>query len=332
MQFSTLRLGGATSLLMLILLMGCTTTPDALIPPVGANPNPGEGPGEAPAAERELDVAKRMMQAREYSQAIPRLMHVTDKYPNSPAATESLYFLGTAYYQISGLKDARDHFVRYLAAAPAGEHAESSRQYLSTLQEREEEELLSTQAIDTRIAQVQSAAAGRELELPQRLELADLHWKKGDYAAAGKIYEQVLDEYPALANDSVLRTRMEKVSDDTYVLLTPGEVLRREAEAEPLVIFNTSSFRSGRFETLPATSRERFYTVTGQVANRSENTLQDVQIIVTIYGFGSMVYDTQTVTIGTLLPDQKRAFSARFNNFDNIENVNRYECVGTFRQ
>lgn len=331
MHASTWRLGGAICGFLLLLGAGCASTPDALTPPIGANSRPGEEPLESAAAQRELALSQRMIRAGEYSQAIPRLMHIMNKYPSSPAATDALYFAGIAYYNISGLNDARTQFNQYLQAAPEGSYAASSRQYLATMKDQAEQNLATEAAVDRRIAEVK-AESGDKGELPQRLELADLYWKKGQYDVAGKLYEEILAEYPALANDSVVRTRMEKVAEDTYVLLTPSEVLRREAESEPLVIFNTSAFRSGRFESWPATSKERYYTVTGQVTNRGSNTLQEVQVIVTIYGFGSLVYDTQTVAVGTLQPGDTRAFSARFNNFDNIENINRYECIGTYRQ
>ena len=43
-------------------------------------------------------------------------------------------------------------------------------------------------------------------------------------------------------------------------------------------------------------------------------------------------YDTTTVSVGRLNPGEIRAFSVRFSNFDNIENINRYECVASFQR
>lgn len=328
MQIISRALGGFICVLVLT-GWGCVSTPDAMRPPIGASTRNGEEPLEGVVAERELTVVRRMLQAGEYSLAIPRLTNITTKYPDTPAGREAVYYLGFTYYQLAGYKDARDQFTQYLAIAPAGVHAASSQEYLDTIERADGTTLWTDQALAARIAQVE---ADTSLELPQQLELADLYWKKGDYERAGQLYEHILGKYPQLENDTRIRTRLERVGADTFVLLTPEEVVRRGAEAEPLVIFNTSSFRSGRFESFPATSRERYYTVTGQVTNRGKEPLQDVQVIVTIYGFGSLVYDTQTINVGQLRPGDKRAFSARFNNFDNIENVNRYECVGTFRR
>jgi hypothetical protein len=60
--------------------------------------------------------------------------------------------------------------------------------------------------------------------------------------------------------------------------------------------------------------------------------LYGVQVFVTIYGFGNVVFDTSTINIGRLNPGETRAFSVRFSNFDNIENVRRHEAVGTFQR
>ncbi|MFA6241883.1 MAG: FxLYD domain-containing protein, partial [Candidatus Hydrogenedentales bacterium] len=114
-----------------------------------------------------------------------------------------------------------------------------------------------------------------------------------------------------------------------YLILTPMEVQRREVEKQPLVIVNMSSFRSG--EDL-FTRQPLYYSVTGQAVNRSDSVLYGVQVMVTLYGFGNVVYDTTTANIGRLNPGESRAFSVRFSNFDDIENIYRYEAVGSFER
>jgi hypothetical protein len=111
------------------------------------------------------------------------------------------------------------------------------------------------------------------------------------------------------------------------MIVTPSEIERRSIENRPLLITNTNYFRSG--EDL-ITRESRFYVVSGQAHNRSDSILYGVQVHVTIYGFGNVIYDTATVNIGRLHPGEQRAFSIRFSNFDNINNVARYECIGTF--
>lgn len=331
MQLSIRTLAGFLSLLMIV-GAGCVSTPDALTPPMGANKSPGNENLETQTAERELESALRMLTAGQYSLAIPRLMLVTSKFPDSPAATDAYYQLGVTYHAIGGLRDARDNFRKYLRLAPQGKYAESTGQYLASLTDEAIQRNQVPEVLDSQIAAVEAAAISGPLQLAQRLELADLYWKKGEYARAGALYQEILGDFPQLEKDATVRTRLEKQPNGDFVLLTPDEVVNRTQEAEPLSIFNTNAFRSGRFQGVPATSNERFYTVTGQVVNRGSKQLVDVQINVTIYGFGTMIYDTQTIAIGSLQPDQTQAFSARFGNFDNIDNIDRFECVGSFRR
>jgi len=125
---------------------------------------------------------------------------------------------------------------------------------------------------------------------------------------------------------------MERDASGNLVVLSPAKMEQRYRELEPLKIYNVSSFRSGRFEGWPATANERYYNVAGQAVNQSEQALADVSIVVTIYGLGQMVYDTQTVPIGSMRPGEVRAFNAQFSRFDNIYNITRHECTGTFRR
>ena len=165
-----------------------------------------------------------------------------------------------------------------------------------------------------------------------QLELANLYWEQGQYENAGGIYAELLRHWPRLEEDLVVRRRIARGSNGEITVLTPTEVERRHREAEPLLIYNVSAFKSGRFEGWSATPNQRYYNVTGQSVNQSQTTLHDVNIIVTIYGVGFMVYDTKTANIGSLRPGEVRAFSIQFSQFDNIDNIARHECVGTFRR
>jgi hypothetical protein len=114
-----------------------------------------------------------------------------------------------------------------------------------------------------------------------------------------------------------------------FAVITPAEVQRRAIERQPLSIINTSAFKSG--EDL-ITRTPLYYVVTGMAVNRSDSVLYGVQVLVTIYGFGNVVYDTNTVTLGRLNPGEMRAFSVRFFNFPSIHRIHRYEAVGTFER
>ncbi|HPO13302.1 MAG TPA: FxLYD domain-containing protein [Candidatus Hydrogenedentes bacterium] len=323
--------GGVVCLSMLV--AGCASTPSNATRAVGANPIQDNVVLNSGAASTELAVAQRMIRSGEYSLAIPRLMQVLSKNPESLSGIEARYFLGLTYYKIGGYRDALNYFNEYLAKSPGGQYSDMTREYIAKLEDQAAKTKAAKEELQAKIAEAQQKAGSESQQFARQLELANLYWKNAQYLEAGEVYRKILQQWPQLASDAAIRERMELAPDGTYTVLTPTEVERRFAEKEPVVIYNTHSFRSGRFGSWQNSSlKDTTYNVTGVVANRSQGVLENVQVIVTIYGFGSMIYDTQTFTAGRLRPGEKRAFSVRFTNFDTIENVERYECVGTFQR
>lgn len=299
--------------------------------PAGAPPaGDGRAFNEAGGA-RQLQAAQRMIKAGEYSQAIPRLVQVTNDFAGTAAATDAWYFLGVAYYEISGYSHAVEYFREYLGRAPEGRHAGEARTALETIANGTPRALV-RQADDGQIEAARQRSAAAPDNLAHALDLANLLWEAGRYAEAGDVYRALMPRWPRLADDMTLRSRIERQADGTYLVLTPEVVSQRLAEAQPLILMNTASFTSGRETLMARSGRDIYYNVTGEALNRSSTALKDVRVFVTLYGLGSVVYDTQTVYIGPLAPGARRAFSVRFSNFENLDNVARYACEGTFER
>ncbi len=297
--------------------------------PMGRGPVSETRATDGYAASKQLAEAKRMVKGGEYSLVIPRLQQLTSQFPGDPAAIEARYYLGLSYYNIGGYGEAVQNFKEYAELAPQGENAASAKEYV----QRMTESAPSTPTeVNDKIRDALARAEAKPDDAAIKMELANLYWDAGRYAEAGKIYETLLAKWPNLMNDTVVRTRVAREKDGTLTVLSPQEAERRYREQEPLQIFNVSSFRSGRFDNWNATASEKYYNVAGQAVNRGEHPLDDVRVTVTIYGMGQMVYDTQTVSLGSLQPGETRAFSVQFSKFDNIFNVTRHECVGTFRR
>jgi tetratricopeptide (TPR) repeat protein len=310
---------------------GCAGTP-APDPALPGTPPAGDGRALSEAGgARQLQAAQRMMRAGEYSQAIPRLVQVTNDFAGTDAATDAWYFLGVAYYEISGYSNAVEYFREYLGRAPGGRHVEEARSALETIANGTPR-ALARNADDSRIETARKQAASAPDNLAYALDLANLLWEAGRYAEAGEVYRGLLPRWPRLENDMTLRSRMERQADGTYLILTPEVVAQRLAEAQPLILMNTASFTSGRGTLTARSGKDIYYNVTGEALNRSSAPLKDVRVFVTIFGLGSVVYDTQTVYIGSLAPGARRAFSVRFSNFENLDNVARYACEGTFER
>ena len=320
---------------LVLALCGCATSPSSTGISDPWSTSMGHGPvGSAHASDpataaKELAVARRMVQAGEFSLVIPRLQQIISKYPGDSAAVEARYYLGQSYYSVGAFNDALHYLNEYINLSPEGEYAASGREIVAQLTDTARE--APPTKVESQVAALKEKLTAEPDNMAVHLELANLYWEQGQYDNAGLVYDKLLERWPLLADDLVVRRRIERSPEGQITVLTPVEVERRHRETEPLLIYNVSSFKSGRFEGWPATSNQRYYNVTGQAVNQSQRALEDVRIITTIYGFGHMVYDTKTVNLGTLRPGEVRAFSVQFSQFDNIHNVARHECLGTFR-
>ena len=280
-------------------------------------------------ASREVDEAERMIQAGDFTVVVPRLQHVISKYPDSKPAVDARYWLGVAYFELKSSREAIDMFSDYLRLAPKGKFASQARDYVKQLHEEYQAKYMSPEELDRQISEISIQARLNPDNTQLQFDLADLLWKRGNYDEAGRIYYALVKSHPELAGDSRIISRVELHPNNAYVVLSPAEVQRRQVEEKPLVIVNTASFRSGR-DLL--TREQKYYVVTGQAHNRSDSVLYGVQVIITLYGFGGMVYDTKTVNIGRMNPGERRAFSVQFSHFDTLDNILRYECEGIFER
>jgi len=309
------------------LIVGCSTPRSTS--PVGSMPILKNRFVDFRTAGKEVEEAERMIKAGDYTVVTPRLQHVISKYPESQAGIDARYWLAVAYQKMNSAREAIDMFSEYLRLAPEGKYASEAKACVAQLQAEYQSKYPSPEELDKQIQSISEQAIAHPENLELRLELADLLWKRGNYEEAGRIYYSITKEHPELAADSRIVSRVELLPNGTYVVLSPAEVQRREIQEKPLVVVNTASFRSGR----DLFTRERkYYVVTGQAYNRSDSVLYGVQVIVTLYGFGGMVYDSTAYNIGRLNPGERRAFSVRFSNFDTLDNILRYECEGVFER
>lgn len=281
-------------------------------------------------AARDLNVSKKMLRAGNYSQAIPRLLKVLGDAPSSREAVEAHYHLGLAYDAIRDLRNAQIQLKQYLDRAPDGEYADDARARVQQLSGTLDEKFVSPSEIDSRIATARQRAAQAPDEVGPQLELADLLWSKENYAEAGDVYTKILQRWPALKDDTVIRQRMYRDNAGAWRPLDPDTTLRLAADQDPLVVYNTTSFRSARTGDNSRSFQAQKYNVTGEAMNRGSSKMTDVELAVTIYGFGGKVFETKNVKVGTLAPGAARPFSVVFENFDDIENVNRFDVKGYF--
>ncbi len=279
------------------------------------------------SASDDLAVAERMIRAGEYHSALPRLENALTKYPDSPDSEEARFFLGLAHARIHSYHDATRNLSAYLERNPEGARAAEARALMAELGKTYNEQFPSDESLDKEIASVRSAANIAERD-PQ-LRLADLLWRRGNYVESAAIYERLAQGDPGIAGMEIFQRRMERRADGSFVPLTPEELERRDIKLHPLAITNTSDFRSGR-ELITRTNQ--YYVVSGYAVNRGSIPLRGAEVRITIFGFGDTVFDTNTVTLGTIKPGETRPFSARFSNFEDLNAIDHYECVPVFQQ
>lgn len=286
----------------------------------------GTSPLAERSAHREIAEAKRLIDAGEYTEAIPQLLHTISVYPDAKDSLDARYLLGITYYHMGSYKDALDMFNDYMRLAPNGTYIEECKRELAKLTDEYNLKFVPPEQLDQEIKALQAKLNNQTDTLEDQWKLADLLWKRGSYQESGRLYARIVQEHPEKATDPVVTRRIERHANGEFTVLTPTEIQRRYAEQNPLDTVNLNSFRSGRdlFTREPL-----YYVVTGQVVNRGDSVLYGVQVAVTIYGFGNVVFDTTTVNIGRMNPGEIRAFSVRFHNFENIENIFRYEAVPT---
>jgi len=332
-----IRCSGILLLAPVLTALGCASARSA--DPNTATPVTKNRILEQQTGRKELEEARRMIEAGDYGSVLPRLLYLVGQYPDSKAAVDARYWLGVCYYKISSYRDAIDLFRDYLELAPNGEFAEASAKYEAQLLEEYEKKFWTDRRLHARITQLKDVLEGNPKDLKAQWELADLLWKRGDYDEAGMMYAMFVEQHPAYANDQTVQGRIEFLPSGEFMVLSPAEIQRRDIEKRPLVITNVSAWRGGRsqiasssFGSVAFDQSAEYYVVTGQLTNRADSVLYGVQVFITLYGVGNVVFDARTVNFGRLNPGDTRAFSVRFRNFDNIYNISRYECTATFQR
>jgi tetratricopeptide (TPR) repeat protein len=316
------------TLVVLAVVSGCVST--GQLNGISQIPMTGRGQSfHSKTAEKELSDVRRLVNAGDHATAVPRLIQIMQKYNDRETSMEARFWLGVCYYNLNTYRDAIDMFKEYIREAPEGPRADSSREYIAKLQTEYEQQYGSPEELDSQIQAAQRAVQANPGSVEDALHLADLLWKRGTFTAAGEIYVGLVRKHPEIYANEPIARRIEILPSGEFTILTPTEIQRREVEQTPLVIENQHAFRRGR----DLFTRERlFYVVTGQAHNRSDSVLYGVEVLITLYGQGNIVYDSRPWHVGRLNPGERRAFSVRFDQFETIENIQRFECVGSFQR
>jgi tetratricopeptide (TPR) repeat protein len=289
----------------------------------------GSNSFDAPGPRQSVADAEQLIQNGNPAAAVGRLQEVVARYPDRPEAQEARYLLGLAYEALGGVGDAIRAYESYLAFTPKGPWADESRMARDRLRNQYEASFPSRDKLDREIESLRAVHQAQPASAERALGLADALWMRGDYEEAGAIYIDLAKHDPGFAKSDHFTTRIEPHDDGSHTVLTPSEVGRREKARNPIEVINVNSFGAVRdsFTQIP-----RFFVVTGQAVNRGGSVMHGVGVTVTIYGFGNIVYDTDTTQMGDLNPGEIRAFSMRFSNFRELNSIDRVDHAVSFRR
>ncbi len=281
----------------------------------------------------ELDDAYRDMRDGKYSQAVPQYLLILQQNESRPEALQEARFrLGECYYNMRSYLEAGVQFQRYLADYPDGAFTTDAKQYLGKLQgiedQKRQQDELRKQEIRSRLEHWGEIVRREPKNADAAVQVGHALWELQEYEEAGREYLRAVQLDPDRRYEALISERMLFHEDGTATVLTPEEQERLERERNPIQIFNTHAYKGGGRDLF--TSGPRYYVVTGQVVNRSSRTVPNVGVVVTIFDFPGHVLDSASYRIGTMRPGQIRAFRTSFGTFENIFNIDRYECEAVY--
>lgn len=281
----------------------------------------------------ELEQAYRDMANGKYISAVPKYLWILQQKESTPGARQEARFrLGECYYHMRSYMESGIQFQRYLADYSDGAFASDAKQYLEKLQgiesqERQREELRRKEA-EARLKHWRDMAKREPKSAEAAAQVGHALWDLGDYEDAAREYLRALQLDPGKRYDELISSRLEFHEDGSATVITPEERERLEKERNPIVIYNKHAYRAGGQDLFA--SEPRYFIVTGQVVNRSSRVVQDVEVAVTIFDFAGHVLDSASYRMGTMRAGRIRSFTVRFSNFENIYNIDRYECESVY--
>lgn len=275
----------------------------------------------------EIKYAQQLIEKGQFSHALPKLLSVIE---SGEKDTTAYYFLGIVYQELGSPQNALNYYIKYLQLSPQGVYAEHSRKQIGTLIGSPINQIEKVDTIENQIHTLEQKLQQEPKNVDIMLQLANWYWINQNFSKAGDLYKSIISLDPNYWSHPVISSRLEKGVNNEIIVVTPEEALKREAEKNPIIFFNVTSFRSGRSLGWSSDFKHHIYNVSGQVRNRSSRTLRNVTIQLTIYGFSGIVYDTRTISLGNLSSGQIKPFSAQFVNFDNIENIDHYDYTAYY--
>lgn len=277
-----------------------------------------------------LEEADEAFAAGDYALAATRYESLSDRYPNSGQRQLLVIHQGISLYTLGGYHEARDVFLAYLKQYAHGLYVKDAQTYLTKID--------ALMAIDSPARREAIEAARKDLNQLQQLHLAhphdpavtyaigNLYYEMGNYDEAIRYYYEALTLDAAYKEKSLIKQRVMLDANGQLRPITPDQIRLMEREDRPLVIFDTNHYTARDSDNLGG-GPKRFYNLTGLLRNQGSRLLHDVEVEVRFLNAQHAVLDVQVVPVGSMGPDEVRAFRAEASNYDDLYNITDFEIT-----
>ncbi|MCL5269822.1 MAG: FxLYD domain-containing protein [bacterium] len=278
----------------------------------------------------ELARANEAFEHEEFALAASRYESLSDRYPDSLMRERLMFNQGMSLYKISSFNAARDAFVKYVNEYPSGRYVADARDYLRKI------DVYMSMASPAQAEAIEQAKADLvklnqlKIEHPNDPKvftaLGNLYWEMGDYNEAVRNYYEATSLDAAYKEKELIKGRMMITAKGEAVPITPEQLKKAEADANPVVVFNLHEYKSRDTEEFLG-GNKRYFNVTGMARNQGSKPLANVEIEVVFNNSQHQVQDSKVVRVGAMAPGDVRAFRAEASSYDNLYNITSYNCI-----
>ena len=265
-----------------------------------------------------------------YESAIAKYQRLSLHYPDEKKRQYFHMQKGRAFYLLRSYHDAEDTFREYLKIYPEGLYVDEAETYLVKIRslraEKERSYKLQREQIEGDVRLLRKILEQDPYNAQVHYQLASKLWDLEEYNEAAKHYLKAGDIDAALKETELIQNRLMIDANGNAVPITPERQKEMEQEKNPLVVFDVHSYEQ-RMKPEFFGAGKAFRVVAGKVRNQSSRVLRDASVSVNFYNIRHEILDTQSYNIGSMGPREVRAFLVNGQNFDNIYNIDHFECL-----
>ncbi|MBN1901501.1 tetratricopeptide repeat protein [Candidatus Sumerlaeota bacterium] len=270
-----------------------------------------------------------------YESAVTKYQYLFHHHPESDKKQYFLFQKGLSLYLLRSYHDAEKTFKEYLDLYHDGLYQAESNAYLTKIEalraEREKNYVLQREEIKGNVDLLRLMVERNPYDAQVHYELANHLWDLGDYNEAAKHYLKAGEIDAALKESELIKNRLMINGQGDVIPITPALQRELEREKNPLVVFDVHSYQQRTKPDYLGASKA-FQTVSGKVRNQSKQAIHRVSIAVNFYNVRHELLDTQNFYVGTMGPQEVRAFLVKGQNFDNLYNIDHFECLSYYNQ